>query len=197
VPGFILTSNWLHHDAAVLSEIPARNLACYSVPRLQAELGQGSFKTLRKACTRRYRDFEPAARIAAEERDAMRFLLAHPGPALSSFTGELATQLTLPMRPYYHLELVSLYRDWPSPGTWFLAVFWTAAAGGLAMRARVAPLEAAFLALAFLGVMLPAATSHLVEGRLRFPLDLMFLPIVAAIAGHAPRTLRRLASSAR
>ena len=192
MPGFVLASNWLQHGAAVLSEVPARNLACYTVPRLQAELGHGSFKELREACTQRYRDLEPAARIAAEERDAAHFLLAHPGLALSSFAGELTTQLTVPMRPYYHLELAPLYRYWPTPGAWFLAVFWAAAAIGLVLRARVAPLEAAFLALAFLGVMLPAATSHLVEGRLRFPLDMIFLPVVVALAGRAPRALRRL-----
>ena len=146
---------------AVLSELPARNLACSTVPRLRAERGEGSFKELRAACTQRYRDLEPFVRIAAEERDGARSLLAHLGLALSCLAGELATQLTA---PDCQLELASLYPYWPTPGMRFLAV-------------------------AFLGVMLPAATSHLGEGRLRFPLDLMFLPVVVALGWRAPRGL--------
>ncbi len=188
MPGFLLTSNWLHHGAATLSEIPARNLACYSVPRLQAELGQGDFYPLRRDCIRRYRHLEPAARIAAQEHAAVRFLLAHPGRALSSFMGEVVRQLTHSMRPYYKVDLRPLYRDWPVPGKWFLPAFWAAAAIGLLIWARTAPLEAAFLGLVFVGVILPAATSHLVGGRLRFPLDLMFLPVVVAIANRFVRS---------
>ena len=76
---------------------------------------------------------------------------------------------------------------WRFPGRWFLGLFWLCGAFGLVLLLRSAPHEAAFLALAFIAVMLSAATSHLVEGRLRFPLDLLFLPVVAALL--SPRRL--------
>ncbi|MEE2678092.1 MAG: hypothetical protein VX546_05890 [Myxococcota bacterium] len=191
VPGFLLVSNAQHHGVFALSEIPARNLACYTVPRIQSELGEGAFKTLRRSCTQRYRHLSPAVRIASQERDAAAFLGAHPAAALASFAKEWVTQLTVPMRPYYHLELASLYRAWPTPGRWFLAIFWCGAAVGLAVRWRTVPREVVFLASLFVGIMVPAATSHLVEGRLRFPLDLVFLPVVFALPAVLWRRRKR------
>lgn len=180
-PCLMIGSNWLRHDVAAPSAIPAANLACYSVPRLRAEMGQGSFVSFRKRCTKSYLHLDYGERIPTQLADARRFLLAHAGPAAASFAGEIATQLTSPLRPYYYHYLAPLYAGWYVPGSWFLVLFWLCGALGLALLFRSAPHEAAFLALVFIGVMLPAATSHLVGGRLRFPLDLLFLPLVAAV----------------
>jgi hypothetical protein len=179
-PCLIIGSNWLRHDVAVPSAIAAVNLACYSVPRLREEMGQGSFLSLRKKCMKSYRHLDYSERVPRQLADARRFLLAHPGPAARSFAGEIATQLAFPLRPYCHYYLAPLYASWHLPGSWFLVLFWLCGAVGLALLLRSTPHEAAFLALVFISVMLPAATSHLVEGRLRFPLDLLFLPVVAA-----------------
>jgi hypothetical protein len=181
LPCLVIGSNWIRHGVAQPSAIPAENLACHSVPRLWAEMGRGSFVPLREACLRRYRGLDYAQRVTQQLADARRSLWAHPGRAAASFAGEIGNQLGAPPRLYYHRWLGPLYASWPVPGRWFSILFWLCAGVGLALRFRSAPSEAAFLALLFVGVMLPAATTHLAGGRLRFPLDLFFLPVVAAV----------------
>jgi hypothetical protein len=47
--------------------------------------------------------------------------------------------------------------------------------------ARQQPNVAFFLLISFVAVMAPATTSHWIGARLRFPLDLLFMPVVAAL----------------
>jgi hypothetical protein len=201
VPLGIVTANQLRHGLW----LPP--IACYAAPRLEAELAltrrpeaervpaveRTLFAHFRRRCMERYHA-DPAAQ-AARDRD---FLLAHPGAAARSAAGEIADQMLYPSRPYAAPGMESLYGGWRYPAAGErsvgLAVFWLASIGGLARVARRDPGVAAFFALAAGLVMLPAANSHLVGARLRFPVDLMALPVVLACVVAA---LRRVPTPAR
>ena len=60
-----------------------------------------------------------------------------------------------------------------------MRVLWWLAAVGLVIVARSRPPVALFGLALFGLLMVGAATSHLVEGRLRYPIDVMAAPLVA------------------
>ncbi len=51
----------------------------------------------------------------------------------------------------------------------------------MVLVALQSPQLALFLLIPLPAVMLPASLSHLMEGRLRFPLDLFYLPLVPVV----------------
>ena len=57
------------------------------------------------------------------------------------------------------------------------------------------PRLAAFLALVFALVLIPASTSHLANDRLRLPLDFLFIPLAALFIDRMVRALERLGPS--
>jgi hypothetical protein len=179
VPAFLVGMNRIQHGVAVPSYVLAVNLACYAVPRLEEELGQGSFHALRQQCKARFKGLAPALRIPAQLRHARNALLEQPGAALASFLRELREQTFHPLQLFDVESRRSLYPSWGETGTGLVALFWLCAAAGLVSLARSEPGLALFLALAFALVMLPATTSHLPGSRLRFPVDLLFLPVAA------------------
>jgi hypothetical protein len=148
------------------------------VPRLKQELGLGSALALRDEALERYAAIaDPVERVALQRREAWEFLRAHPWPALQSFARELARQTFAPLRLVYP-ELETSPPGWRPPRRTIHA-FWICAALGTALLARRQPRSALFLVGCFAAVMLPATTSHWVGGRLRFPLDLLFMPAAA------------------
>lgn len=184
-PSFVVGSNWARHGVATASAIGAETVSCYAVPRLRYALGEGDFFELRDAAFARYRAIPYPERIAVERADARAVLLAHPLEALASNLRELRRQLLSPPRAYSRPEWATLYPRWTSLAGWINGAFWLLAAAGTAGRARRDPRLALFLVLSFVGVMVPAATSALIENRLRLPLDLWAMPLVALAARDA------------
>ena len=179
VPVFIVTSNYAQHGVAIVSYVEPETLACYAVPRLQEELGLASARALRSAASARYHTIANIReRVALERREAWDVLAAYPWQALSSFRGEFVAQLLDPVSPSPYAR-----RDETSPWSWLpqvtIDLFWLCAALGLAVIMPRQPRVALFLLATFVAVMLPATTSHWVGGRLRLPLDLLFMPVVA------------------
>jgi len=181
VPAFTIGANRIQHGIAIPSQVLAVNLACYAVPRLEEESGRGTFLALRRQCVERFRGLAPAERVRAQLRYAREALLARPGAALRSFLRELRVQTLHPLRLWDVEARRALYPAWGETGSLPVLAFWLLGAAGLFALARSEPGLALFLALAFLLVMLPATTSHLAGSRLRFPLDLLFLPVVASL----------------
>ena len=175
VPSFVVGSNWVRHGRL----LPAQ--ACYAVPRLKQEMGVGEFRSLRARCIRRYR-VDP---VAQSRRD-WQYLLDRPGPAAKSFAREIKIQMLYPVRPFNHRSLERLYPSWTETHPSVITALWLASAGGLPILARRMLPVALFLGLALALVMLPAANVHAVGARIRFPMDLFFLP-VAVVFGDAVR----------
>ena len=166
VPAFVLTSNLVREGRL----LPIQG--CYAVPRLKQELRLGNFRALRKECWKAFRTDR-----ALEVRREREFLLAHPQEALRSFLGEISEQTLFGLRPYYHRRLAPLYPGWMSVGTIFVGLFWLCSAVGLVMVARRDPPLALFWLFCFGLVMIPAANVTWVGGRIRFPLDLIYIPV--------------------
>jgi len=98
VPLFVIGSNAVHHGVATPSHVMAVNLRCYTVPRIQAEQGLGSFHALRSSCLKRFQGTPPHVRIPQQIGEATSFLGNHLGAAVRSFAGELTHQLLEPIR---------------------------------------------------------------------------------------------------
>lgn len=179
VPLFVIGHNYARHGAAVPTQVGSTNLACYAVPRLQQELGQGDFYALRRACEERFDAMPRSERAPAQNAHALAFFRQHPAATLRSFAAELVSQLGEPMSPSRHAEL---YPDWIRVGPRAIWAWWALALAGLLALARRERALAVSLALLFGVVMLPAASSHLVGARLRLPVDFLMAP-PAAIAG--------------
>ncbi len=192
VPALLVTSNRVHHGIAVPSQILANNLACYSVSRLEHERGRGDFDALRWGCIEHFQRMEPRERIPGQMAYARRVLLAKPSQALLSFTSEILSQLIHPLEIWDVAKRKELYPDWATAGPGWLVLFWGCAAGGTLILARRDPGLATFLGLAWLLVMLPASTSHFAGDRLRFPLDLLFMPVALAFLASLAAPLRWL-----
>jgi hypothetical protein len=184
VPAFLVGTNLARHGVAVPSYVLGVNLACYAVPRLQEERGEGEFHALRAACKRRFRGLPPAVRLPAQRAYAREVLLERPGETLASFLRELRVQTFHSLQLFDVESRRSPYPGGGETGTALVALFWLCGAAGLAGAARREPGLALFLGLAFALVMLPATTSHLPGSRLRFPVDLFFLPLVASAWGR-------------
>ncbi len=194
VPAFVVGSNWRTHGIATPSHVLTVNLACYSVPRLKEELGLGSFHELRRECWSRYRRRPPQEKVPAQLEEASSFFRAHPLPALRSFAHEIGAQMLHPIRPWASRQQEALYPRWAAIGSAGVGAFWLLGIAGLYAVTLRDPRLAIFLLLSAAAVMLPAATSHLVGGRLRFPLELFMLPVAVAGAASIARlvgTLRR------
>jgi hypothetical protein len=184
VPALIVMSNLVQHGMLIVSTVEPETLALYAVPHIQEEMGLGRFKDLRAAASRHYGSIADVRQLVTmERRDASEFLRAHPWMALRSFSHEIAEQLFEPLEPWNFEYRQGRYlypaRLWPPRGAIYL--FWTCAALGLVVIARPQPRVAFFLLLAFFLVMGPTATTHWAGDRLRFPLDLLFIPLVATL----------------
>lgn len=178
VPGFVVGSNLLQHGVATASAIGPETVSCYAMPRLRAALGEGDFFDIRDAAFARYRSIPFPERIAVQRRDTRELIAAHPIEAALSLLRELRRQLLAPPRPYSRHEWAALYPPWLSLPSWLNASFWLAALAGVGALARRDPALALFLLGSFVGVMVPAATSALIENRLRLPLDLWAMPLI-------------------
>ncbi len=178
VPAFVVGSNFVHHGVATASAIGPETISCYAMPRLRAALGEGDFFDIRDAAFARYRAIALPERIEVQRRDTRELVAAHPGEAALSLLRELRRQLLAPPRPFSRYEWAPLYPAWMSLPSWVNALFWLMALAGVAGLARRDPALALFLLGAFVGVMVPAATSALIENRLRLPLDLWAMPLV-------------------
>lgn len=192
VPAGVIASNWVRHGVATPSHVLTVNLACYSVPRLQEELGLGEFHALRGACWARWRGMPADRKTRAQLEEAVSFLWAHPAAAAWSFLNEISVQLTYPLRPWGSTRQASLYPDWWVWGPLLAGGFWLCAAAGMYRVTLRDPGLALFLMGAGAAVMLPAATAHLVGGRLRLPVELLFLPVAVAALDSASGAIRRL-----
>jgi hypothetical protein len=202
VPAFLLLSNLTNHGVLTMSAHTPNLLACQSVPRVKEELGMGEYEKLRQECWQRHRwpttfsspcgqVFEPGdhaikAKLNEMNREAMEFFRRHQMASLKSFLREIEVQLLTVPDPVYFETQRSLYpaalsRFALSPrlGPDFIKVFWMAAFLGVAIAwSRGYRKLACFGVLCGLVVMLPAGTSHLVGARLRFPMDLLAMPMV-------------------
>ena len=175
-------SNYIKHGVPVASEIANHNLACYSVPRMMAQLGEGSFKQLRKRCIQRFKAVSKRKRPGAEVAWALSTFRAHKAAAIKSFAKELSDQMfaAIEVSPYARYS-----PNWLRAGPVFMGLFWLCAAGGLIIFARRDRGTAIFVTLFFVLVMGPATTSHYVGNRLRLPVDLMCIPFAVAFVDAA------------
>lgn len=183
VPAFVVGSNFVQHGVATASAIGPETIACYAMPRLRAALGEGDFFDIRDAAFARYRAISLPERIEVQRRDTRELIAAHPVEALLSLLRELRRQLLAAPRPFSRYEWAPLYPAWMSLPSGVNALFWVLALAGVAVLARRDPAFALFLLGAFVGVMVPAATSALIENRLRLPLDLWAMPLVVLALG--------------
>jgi len=194
MPLSIVASNLVNHGMPIVSIVEPETLACYAIPRMKEEMGLGTFTEIRAAAWERYGAVaDPRVRVAMQRQEAWAFLQAHPLDALGSFGGELMHQLLAPLRPWYVRNLEPPYPAWLTPPRVAIHVYWIFAAVGLVTVARQQPNVALFLLIAFVAVMAPATTSHWVGARLRFPLDLLFMPVVAAFLSSLVARARRTA----
>ena len=165
-------------------------LSFYTVPLLKERMGLGSFAQLKQAAYERYMWRPIPERVEMETRESLEFLAAHPGLAVASVASELGEQMTSRLQPYEPGELRDLYPAWLSPPRAFLILFWLSAAVGWLLVLRSQPAVAVFLAATAAIVMIPAALSFGVGARLRLPIDLLSMPLVA-VCWQAVATLTR------
>jgi hypothetical protein len=207
VPAFLLLSNLTNHGVLRMSALTPYVLACFSVPRVQEELGTGEFNRLRQDCWRRHHwreVVEPGDRAIKAEldemnREAMEFCRRHKMASLKSFLREIEGQLLTAPAPAHFPTQRSLYPAALSRlavsrrlGPDFMKVFWIAALVGVAIAwSRGSRNLACFGVLCGLVVMLPAGASHYVGDRLRFPMDLLAMPMVMLSIDALTRTVRR------
>jgi hypothetical protein len=157
----------------------AKTLSFYTVPLLKERMGLGSFAQLKQTAYERYNWMPIPQRVEAEIRESLEFLAAHPGMAVASVESELLNQMTAGVQPYELGELRDLYPKWLSLARAILILFWLSAAVGWLLLVRSQPAVAAFLVGAAAMVMIPAALSAGVGPRLRLPIDLLSMPLVA------------------
>ncbi|NQZ96694.1 MAG: hypothetical protein HRU01_09305 [Myxococcales bacterium] len=190
VPALVTAANWQRHGVAVPSLIATVNLRCYAVPRLEEELGLGVFKPRRERCLERFRGMDPAERVRIEREEASAFFAEHPFAFAASIGGEIAEQLGEPLRMTATPTQVRHYPDWMTTGSAVLFAFWLLAAAATLWIFTRQPWLGLFLVGWFALVMLPASTAHFTGGRLRFPLDLLAIPVVAAALTEVAGWLR-------
>jgi hypothetical protein len=178
VPALLVISNAAQHRVATVSSLGAEGLACYTVPKIKEEFGLGSFNELRDECWMRYKGMPIRERMAAQYHDAMRFIRTHPAAAAHNAAREFREQLYI-QRPYYFDAAAPLYpalMSYPGPRLIFMKLYWLCAfVGVLRVGWRERGL-AAFLLVTFFVVMIPASLDHWVGSRLRFPMDLLYMP---------------------
>jgi hypothetical protein len=182
MPLSIVASNLVNHGMPIVSIVEPETLACYAIPRMKEAMGLGTFTEIRAVAWEHYGAVaDLKVRVAMQRQETWEFLQAHPLDALRSLGGELTSQLFAPLHPWYVRNLEPLYPAWLTPPGFAIRVYWIFAAVGLVAVARQQPNVAFFLLISFVAVMAPATTSHWVGARLRFPLDLLFMPVVAAL----------------
>jgi hypothetical protein len=196
VPTFTTVLNLASHGTTTESYRMAKCLSYYTVPLLKERMGLGSFAQHRQAANERYNRLPLLERIEAQRRESLEFLAAHPSMAVASVATELHDQLTSSLQPYERDELRGLYPEWLSPPRAFLILFWLSAAVGWLLMVRSQPAVAVFLAATAGMVMIPAAASHFVGGRLRLPIDLLSIPLVAVCWQVAATVARELFGAA-
>ena len=197
VPAVLVTGNLVRHGVA----LPP--MACYAAPRLEAALRvdrrppaeqhpvveRTLFNHLRGLCMERY-ERNPRAQAARDRR----YLRSHAGAAVANAAHEVVDQLLYPSRPYAKPGMERLYGGWSYPAAGdrsvLLGVYWALFVAGLGVVFRRDPRFALFVSLAAVLVMLPAANTHLVGARLRFPVDLLSIPVVVAFGVRVLPTLR-------
>lgn len=193
VPLLLVASNAQHGVRSASASLP-ETVTCYALPRVQEQMGLGSYRDLRADCFRRYQDLDIGTRAAAQGELAATFIRAYPVAFGTSLAGEMVDQLLTGHQPHYHDRAAGLYPAFLSwPGAGFMALYWLCALGGVALVARRAedwPL-AAFTLLAAGLVIVPAALSHWVGARLRLPVDLLCMPFVVHFLAEIPRALGR------
>lgn len=178
VPLLIVISNTAHHGLVTTTAKTPETLALYGIPRLQEDLGMGDFRTLRDEARQRYQHLELKDRVALQRSESRSWILDHPLVTIKSFGRGIAGQILWPPRPWSAERLADLYPAWSSLPRAVMPVYWVSAFAGLAVLFRSRPRTALLLAAFFPLVMLPASMSHFVEGRLRFPLDLLAMPLI-------------------
>jgi hypothetical protein len=181
VPASLVISNTSVHRVATVTDLTGDVVACFTVPRVKAQLGMGDFRALQIECWRHYSAIDDVkTRVASQTRDAAAFFRAHPAASLKSFAREFAAQSLFPLRPYFLGAHAPLY---PAAASWlgvkFMVLYWMCALAGLLSLRGDHTGPVLFLIGVFFLVMLPAALSYLVGGRLRLPLDLIAMPFVA------------------
>ncbi len=191
IPAFVVGSNLVQHGVATASAIGTETASCYLVPRVRAANGEGDFFAIREAAFARYRAIPLPERIAVQRADVRETIAAHPGLTLLSLGRELRQQLLSPPRPFSRYAWQALYPRWMTLAPAVNAIFWLGALLGLTCLLRADARVALFLVASFAGVMIPAATSALIENRLRLPMDVWAVPLVALAAGAALRARRR------
>jgi len=196
VPLLVVASNAIHHGIATPSAVGPRTISLYAAPRLKAELGQGEFTQLRAEARARYRRLPIPERIAAQNRDAWAVISSTPSRAALSFANEIRRQLLVPARPIVKGELDTLYPAWLFVPRWLMATFWLLALVGLLVSARDQPGLVLFLGALVTWVLVTSATSHLVAGRLRYPVDVLSFALVAVAVSRSMSTGRRCLRSA-
>jgi len=190
-PGFQLIQNEARHGALLPAQAPhsLATLQCYASSRLRAEMGEGSFQRLRDRCLEAKRkDPEATARVELD------YLISRPGAAAGSYLGEILNQLLHPARPFYYPRQADFHPRWWRLDAGFMFFYWMLATGGWLLLARRNPRDALFLAGLAGMILLPAGLTHAVGARIRFPLDLLCLPLVVlaatALANEAARRVR-------
>ena len=178
-PGFQLIQNEMRHGELFPAESPQSfvTLQCYASSRLRAELEDASFEESRDGCLEAKR-IDPHA-TAARELD---YLLSRPAPATVSYALEIFRQLRAPLRPFYYKRQAESYPSWWRLGRGFMAFYWLTAGAGWLLLLRRDRRTALFLAGLAAMVLLPAGLTHWVGARIRFPLDLLFLPVAVLTA---------------
>ncbi len=188
MPAFVIGSNAIRYGTPVASEIATRNLACYAVPRMMAQLGHAPFDEMRNRCLKRFRAIPREDRARMQTAWAIGAFRLHPWPALRSFAGELSVQMFagIELSPYAKYQ-----PSWLRAGAGFMAVYWICVLAGLFVTARRERGTAIFAALFVLLVMLPATSSHYVGNRLRLPVDILCIPFAAVFVETAARNAIR------
>jgi hypothetical protein len=157
-------------------------LACETVPRVNESLGLLRFdNAVRRECRRRYWALDHGERVREQLAEGRRTLLAHPAATLGVLLRELRTQMLAPSRLYHLAATQRFYPAWLRTPSWVLGVFWLLAAAALVWTARRDLGLAGFLLCSAVLVMAPAANTAHAGARLRFPIDLFSLPLVAAL----------------
>jgi hypothetical protein len=188
VPAFVVGSNAIKHGAPVATEIASLNLACYSVPRMMAELGHGRFADMRRRCVKRFRAIPIEDRTQQQTAWAIGAFRLHPGAAVRSFAGEFKAQMLAGIALSDYPKYAP---SWLSAGRGFMFTFWCVVIAGIAIVARRDPPTAVFAVL-FIGmIILPATTSHYVGNRLRLPVDVLCVPFAAVAIDAALKVAAR------
>lgn len=199
LPSSVVLANASRHGKPIASTKLYQVMTCETIPMLKTWAGL-DFREEREKCMRRYQAMPVGRRVDQQMLEVRGIFSLYPRQYLTILLHSFLTQMSFEMRPWELKAQGLLYPAWLLVPSFVMVLYWLLAAGGLALLSRREPGLVVFLLAVVVVVMVPASFTHTAGGRLRLPLDIVFMPVVVfcveRIVGATRRSFRSRSGSA-